>query len=351
MIKYSAKILLSFLALTALAKAGHVGNIDLLEGCGSCHVGHGLNNEPMLDHAEEKLCYQCHGTATEMSKMVSDGKLASWAKPGNIKAEFQKQYRHPVEEGSGHTPTERLPMVDGSPADHAECADCHNPHQTNAQRGQIEKVSGYSLSEMYLEEVKEEYEICLKCHSDNESFRSDGTNIRRQFDIISKSQHPVTKLATGKNRTSLTSQAVGMQKMKCSTCHTSDDANGPKGPHGSRYRFLLSGNYDIDSYADESPYAYQFCYSCHDRSSILGDESFEHHRSHIEGDQLSGRSGTSCYSCHASHGSTNDKLINFNPEVVSSSGLSNKIEYRSQGLESGVCYLTCHNHDHDPAAY
>ena len=143
-----------------------------------------------------------------------------------------------------------------------------------------------------------------------------------------------------------------MSSMTCSDCHSSSDADAPRGPHGSDYRFLLNANYDTGIHVEESSFAFEFCYRCHDRSSILANESFPLHREHIQGDPISGRSGTSCYTCHASHGSRSQPyLLEFNERAVTPEDLTRRLEFRSTGVNSGECYLKCHDYNHGPSTY
>lgn len=348
--------LLALVGLIMLQPTGllaHVDNIFLPEGCGSCHVGHGMAGEPMLTHSEEEFCYRCHGTEGKSSAMKSQGLLAPSADPADLEREFRKMYRHPVSEGFGHAPDERLPSLSASSVEHAECVDCHNPHQ-RIRPGEPQKhdVSGYSLSGQYLESTLHEYEICLKCHSSTIGSESSKDDMKTAFSLTMTSQHPVTRPSTGGKSVSLSSALGAAGTMKCSDCHTNDDRNGPRGPHGSNYRYLLSGNYDTDIYADESPFTYEFCYSCHDRSSILGDRSFPYHRMHIVGNPIEDIKGTSCRTCHSSHSSqTNPHLIDFNREAVTGEPVTGKILYNSTGRNSGECYLTCHGQVHSPGRY
>lgn len=347
---------ITFIGLTALFCGqgyAHVDNHFLLEGCGSCHVGHGISNEPMLAASQEQFCYQCHGSEEKASLMISEGKLSAAAIPEDIEREFDKMYRHPVEEGTGHTPNEVLPQPNGARVDHAECVDCHNPHQKITKiAGQPIEVTGYSLTGRYLQSSQHEYEICLKCHTGNSGLLSDEKDMRQVFSVSTASQHPVTKPASIDKPASLFKSATPGVQMRCSDCHTNDNPDGPRGPHGSNYEFLLSGNYDTDIYADESPFAYQFCYSCHDRSSILDNESFPLHREHIVGQPLKGIKGTSCFTCHASHSSkSNLHLIEFNTEAVQRNQNSGAVSYSSTAIGSGECYLTCHGYSHNPGRY
>ncbi len=347
-----AGIFLTIILLFAFQKsAAHVDSELLPENCGSCHVGHGLSGQPMLSELEEKFCYKCHGSESNRLEMVSQGKLSPLANPADLEKEFKKPYRHPVESGIGHRPGEQLPSIGGGAPTHAECVDCHNPHQRiNSGSKENSDVPGYSITGQYVESSRYEYETCLKCHSDISDINT--SNLVSEFSPSAGSQHPITVMASGTSNISLLNNFVGKSRMKCSDCHTNDDSNGPRGPHGSNHKYLLSGNYDTEIYNEESPYAYEFCYSCHDRFSILSNESFKYHREHIKGDPTRNAQGTSCYTCHASHGSPDNKhLIKFNLNAVSGDSETGIIRYSTDGFGGGECYLTCHNHSHNPAKY
>lgn len=337
--------------LTA-ATPGHIDNPLLIEGCGSCHVGHGLSNEPMLNLSEERFCYQCHGSSNERNRMIEAGKLSGAASLKDVEAEFQKAYRHPVVEGAGHSPQEELPLLGEGSANHAECVDCHNPHSRVHDGGSARKVKSYSLAGRRMDAAAHEYEICLKCHSDHLTLGTGERVLTDDFALDARSQHPVTRPGTTAPVPSLITPLAGDRTMGCSDCHRSDDAGAPAGPHGSRHRHLLSGNYDTAVQTQESAYAFEFCYSCHDRSSILSDESFPYHSLHLTGNPASGSAGTSCYTCHVSHGSrTQPFLLEFNPRAVRPEDLTRQIRYTSTGTRSGECYLNCHGHNHGPGRY
>lgn len=307
----------------------------------------------MLDRAEEELCYKCHGSEAEKYTMVLKGKLAAGAPALNIKDEFSKPYRHPVAEGVGHSSVEKLPSFKATAVQHAECADCHNPHE-RIYPGEKHsyQVTGLTLSGQYTESSTKEYEICLKCHFQNGGFDVAKRSLKKQFSIGAVSQHPVTQASKSRSSMSLIDRASVGSLMKCSDCHTNDDPDGPRGPHGSNHKYMLSGNYDDDKYADESSYAYEFCYSCHDRSSILSNESFPLHKEHIQGDPIRDIPGTSCFSCHSAHGSQdNPFLLDFNPNAVTRDSNTGLIRYQSTGDKSGECYLNCHDYNHSPGRY
>jgi hypothetical protein len=101
----------------------------------------------------------------------------------------------------------------------------------------------------------------------------------------------------------------------------------------------------------ESAQAYALCYSCHDRTSILNNESFPRHRMHIVGER------SPCSACHDAHGSdahagnpTGSNLINFRTDVVSPNG-SGQLFFRDDGRFRGACSLRCHGEGHSNENY
>lgn len=339
--------------LIAAAGFAHVDSPLLTDSCGSCHVGHGQSGQPMLAMAEEDFCYQCHGSDSERARMVAEGRLVPGARLQDMRPEFNKAFSHPVSQTGEHRPGEVIPTLSGGKTDHAECVDCHNPHQRIAAgKSMVQNVSGFTLAGVHLETGAREFQICLKCHTDRVGTGDSNRSLVRAFAGTARSQHPVTMPSPGLNLPSLRNPPLQAGFMKCSDCHRSDDPGAPKGPHGSDHESMLAGNYDRNVYTRESPFAFEFCYSCHDRLSILGNESFPYHREHIEGDLVSGRQGTSCYSCHASHGSPdNEHLILFNPSAVTGERTGRGVQYQSTGARSGQCYLECHGHNHNPGEY
>jgi predicted CXXCH cytochrome family protein len=352
----TGSVLLS-VALLLVIPAGpvvaHIGNTFLTDECGSCHVGHGKSGEPMLAKSEEEFCYQCHGSDIERSRMIAEGRLIPSPKLQDLRTDFDKLFAHPVDRPGGTRSVEELVSMSMSEVTHAECVDCHNPHaRTGAGKQMNSGVSGYSLGGQILERSLYEYEICLKCHAGNLNTGGGELAIRRAFATSVRSQHPVTVASADRSSPSLLRERNTGALMKCSDCHRSEDPDGPSGPHGSNHEFMLSGHYDRGVTVAESSLAYEFCYSCHDRFSILGNESFPYHREHVEGDLLTGRRGTSCFSCHASHGSPDyPHLIRFNLQAVSRTSGGLPIQYIEEGAGSGSCVLECHGYEHSPGSY
>ncbi|MHB8882091.1 MAG: cytochrome c3 family protein [Thermodesulfovibrionales bacterium] len=287
-------------------------------GCSACHRGHGRPGTQMLRKAMPELCYDCHG--------ISQSGLSSGASTDVFFA-MKKRYRHPVEETSGlHRSDEKLPERTPSTPRHVSCLDCHSPHiseKDEPTKGAIGHA-GYGAAR---KKAARASEICYKCHSDNANKTSQGSDTLQDFDSSNTSYHPVERVARDRSKSII--QEFSGKTMECTDCHV---------PHGTDVEHMLRANYrTLDG--SESAAAYELCYTCHRRDSILGDQSFKYHKKHIVFE------GTSCKTCHNAHGSrNNNRLIVFNPAVVtpSKSGL---LQYSKIGQEID-CFLNCHGAEH-----
>ena len=134
---------------------------------------------------------------------------------------------------------------------------------------------------------------------------------------------------------------------------TASGGTGAKGPHGSNISPLLSAPYERMDNIAESAATYALCYKCHDRNSIIGNESFSGHSKHIVDNK------TPCSICHDPHGipsaqgsATNHaRLINFDTSIVQRDRITGRLEFQTSGDRAGNCYLTCHGVDHSPKSY
>jgi len=327
--------------------------------CTSCHKIHSASGRERLLRfsADEDNCLNCH-----------NGSVAAT----NIAGEVRKPSGHPVELfDRRHDPTEDSRVM----RRHVECTDCHNPHAVAADlAGSIsgpslglagpttQFVSGIDRVGRPLERARFEYEICFKCHADNLSRpplpeisrQITQTNARLEFQPTNPSFHPVIGPRHNNDVVSLIAPWRVGSMMKCTDCHNSDDASagqgGTSGPHGSIYEPLLIDRYVTEGLPVESARSYAFCYRCHDRQSILGDESFPLHSEHVV------RGRAPCSACHDAHGisrtqgnsRSNSSLINFDLSRVrpASGGLGARIEYKDTGPFRGSCTLTCHSVTH-----
>ncbi len=320
--------------------------------CAACHVSHGAEQRNQLLRARSyDLCIGCHDGITAV-----DVHNVSGRRSGHQPARFR-----PV-----HDPDEDPRTM---PA-HVECVDCHNPHAVRpdpfANTGALganaiaslspalAETPGISLGGSPVERASADYEVCFRCHADNpvpianriRRDREELGNIRRQFLPSTASAHPVTFVSQNVAETpSLLPAARTDRVLTCQDCHNNPDArelggSGPNGPHGSRFDFLLAARYETADFTAESPQSYALCYQCHDRNSILGDESFSLHRVHV----VDGRSP--CSACHTAHGvggsaREHSHLINFDISIV-----SGERQFIDTGRFEGNCTLTCHGVRH-----
>jgi len=327
----------------SLVERPHGDKSKLLKGCGSCHKGHGIFNTPMLPETKELFCFSCHGDSFNVEITRKKGKLAKDTKAANIQREFEKPYRHPIETAGIHVYNEILPEIDSSKPRHVSCVDCHHYHYVR-EENKMAGIRGTNGQGVRSGNVISEYELCFNCHSYSANLPADQSNKAEKFDIANPSYHPV--IAPGRNTDvpSLMPPLTVSSLIKCTDCHNNDDPLGPKGPHGSQYRYMLTKNFtQIDG--PEDVFQYELCYSCHRRSSILGNEGFQFHSLHI----ISVR--TSCRTCHNPHGSKeHPHLIDLNNTSImpSSSGQLTFIDF---GSMAGQCFLNCHGKDHNPAVY
>ncbi|MDH3595106.1 MAG: cytochrome c3 family protein [Rhodospirillales bacterium] len=322
-------------------------------GCENCHSPHNAGGHAgLLNYlVEEDNCLTCHNGNVAFS---------------DIESELLKTEAHRVQDFVGiHDPTEDFTTL---VTNHVECVDCHNSHRVNGLPaspprvpGALAGVKGITVSGTQVEEASFSYEVCFKCHADNNvlSFLEISrqilqVNTRFEFDIANPSYHPVEIIGRNPNVPSLLSPYTVNSVIYCTDCHNSDDSPavggvGPSGPHGSSYRFLLERNYTTTDFTTESSFAYDLCYKCHDRTSILGNESFTAHDSHITGQQ------TPCSACHDPHGISsmqgtelnNTHLINFDINIVQPNG-AGELRFEDKGILTGECYLTCHGAEHAP---
>ena len=328
----------------AVSEAGHADPQLLIEGCGSCHVGHGSPGQPMLPHHEERNCLQCHGNDADRYAAVASGHLAQRAAPVRVDDLFSRPYRHPVAISSGeHRLGEDHDATGARTRRHVECVDCHPPH---APRGVA--PPGFATSALgsgVLLAGRPEHEVCFGCHGAVANLPYGATDKQREFDPANASYHPI-QAAARQTSPSLIGGRLPGDRMSCSDCHGPDGDDARSGPHGSRNPFLLKGVYVVRDGSNDAIGAYESCFDCHARGSVLSDETFAGHTGHVVGAQIS------CYSCHDSHGSREyPALIRFNKDLRHGSvqpSSSGRLEYVP---DTGGCYLSCHGVDHDPLVY
>ena len=328
--------------------------------CSSCHQPHTAPSGAYLLRGATvaDACARCHagqtptgGAEQGTNVLVDMSKISNHNKPGTID----------------------LKKVQ---AEQVNCNDCHGSHSMGTGTAvaptippSLGSVAGMNASGALVPVAQFEYEVCFKCHSG----ATGGTttlrppsitrqvtqaDVRLQFSPSAVSFHPVQAPGKSTDVPSLIPTLNTSSMIYCSDCHASDTGKsaggtGASGPHGSSVLPMLKAQYDRMDNIAESPAAYALCYTCHERASILANESFSGHSRHIVDAK------TPCSVCHDPHGipsgqanATNHAhLMNFDTSVVLPDRITGRREYISTGARAGTCYLTCHNVDHSPKTY
>lgn len=319
--------------------------------CFNCHTPHAAaGRERLLKFVnEEDNCLVCH-----------NGHVAD----SDINSAFQKISVHPLDLATGeHDPTESV-LVSNR---HVECQDCHNGHAVLPDSGDedpsgtLTDVAGIDIYGSEIDPISHEYQLCFRCHGDTQDQAVIYTNrlvpepnIRIDYDPANPSYHPVAGTGQNANVPSLIPPLTASSIIKCTDCHNNDDLSSTaRGPHGSDYTPILERQYQTLDNTAESSTVYALCYKCHDRDSILGNQSFPKHERHIS-------SGSPCNACHDPHGvlpnggingnHSGTHLINFDLDIVQPNP-AGQLFFEDTGELSGNCYLTCHNKNHNPCNY
>ncbi len=321
-------------------------------GCENCHLPHSSGaGRRLLNYVnEEDNCLSCH-----------DGSVAS----SNIEAVLFRRYGHRVQNYQGiHDAAEDFTLENVSK--HVECTDCHNAHQANDApslggsmvSGATRGASGVSAGGSAVKEARYVYEICFKCHADNNVIdaltimrQHDQLNTREEFDPANPSFHPVEAPGKNPNVISLLPPYTASSIISCTDCHGNSDPSAVPGPHGSDYPHLLIDRYITDDFTPESSFSYALCYKCHSQSILMNEVSFPH-KLHVVDQKAP------CSACHDPHGVSsmqgnalhNSHLINFDLSIVSPDN-TGRLEFNDLGRYSGECFLNCHGKLHNPDGY
>jgi predicted CXXCH cytochrome family protein len=201
--------------------------------CRNCHKPHTALGTPLTRGAEENTCYDagCHGTNNPITGNITAASGTTWR---NIQAEMNKAHAHPTNTVTGlhqDLPSGEAVAQLGSSNRHAECPDCHNPHQAQppatvekSTRGSIRisltlkgtwgvepvwpapsklmttnantfvtpatfnKVSGAQLTD--------EYQVCMKCHSNYVTLPVGARNIAAEINPGNSSYHGIVPCPT-----------------------------------------------------------------------------------------------------------------------------------------------------------
>jgi predicted CXXCH cytochrome family protein len=335
-----------------------------------CNACHQIGNTSITDHQNCNACHQPHSapsgpyllrgaTVSETCLTCHDGNTQG---APNIAQDLNKPYIHET-----YSPVDPLdPQYM-----HTSCTSCHDPHTMNQGSApaplvhpNFGDIDGVNASGSLVAKASFEYEVCFKCHADQQAVPPTvsrlipDNNARTQFSPGAISYHPVEAAGKNPDVPSLRAGWSTSSYVSCSDCHSSNSGTdgggtGPNGVHGSNFSPLFVARYETADYTSESAQAYALCYMCHDRNSILGDDSFDKHKKHIQGEDAP------CSACHTGHGiasgqgttNGNSHLINFDTSIVFPDPDTGRLEFRDTGRFRGECYLTCHGEDHSPEDY
>jgi predicted CXXCH cytochrome family protein len=290
--------------------------------CAVCHRSHSSNSARLLPTAgpESTLCFTCHdGTGANID--VSAQFLQANTQNDASTSSF---YRHDATAQTSHS----LAVSDefsGIFNRHAECGDCHNPHQshgtTQAQETnsgwtpsyRLQGISGVSVANAGAgstpaytfhagngDPISREYELCFKCHSGSTTLIPNDLaypsrnmlDAAVEFNPANASFHPVESAGTNPDRNgAMTASLLGgntwkftpTSTVRCSNCHANGNLTLSSDPgvdlplHVSQYRGLLLRNYAdrvltnpgfsaSDGYAATN---FTLCFLCHSDSPFV----------------------------------------------------------------------------------
>lgn len=331
---------------------GYTATTDKCATCHRAHTGSGLNtiSNPM---PVSNLCFTCHDTAGTGSNYRTQAQYTDPNVTPNDPA-IGAFYSHPA---TSLTPTGHVNAYTdefrGVFNRHAECTDCHNPHQADASMptptssgwqisGSLKGISGASVTNSltpgatpvyaWTTAVAYGYQLCFKCHSSYTILRTYTKDSDKKWDKATEfnpnnaSNHAVE--GPGKNTTSrmATSLAGGSaykmwtfttsETLRCEFCHGDYRLATTPGPavtppakdarlnvHSSKYRGILMNNYrwrTLKSSTEQFNAAdFALCFQCHGSAPFTdtsgnsrSDTNFRFHGYHTNKITGQGSGGT-----------------------------------------------------------
>jgi predicted CXXCH cytochrome family protein len=365
---------------SVVATVGHNATDGTKALCENCHDPHGSNNARLTawtspsgytkitgtrdntstKGSESNLCFNCHG----WDNTAAGGYTGATAVTGsanvrlNIAQSMLQSYGHTstiIAYSDRHSDEETAGDLIGAANRHAECVDCHDPHEarpginatgTSASspvlkgvRGVVPAYTGtatwtvptsWQATELGTGNSYEAY-LCLKCHSSYlpgwsaqaPTAPSWGTTTTRETDLGQdfnpnnfsghnvlgsswpRSSYTVTTTAWSWPAYALNTTVTGSGwgtsngQMMCTDCH-SNDSGIARGPHGSNIPYSLIGTATTEWYTQTiSNWGNTVCNRCHRGVT----QSTVHANSN--------HSGYQCQQCHVRipHGWRSPKLL------------------------------------------
>ncbi len=332
-----------------------------------CNACHRLGNTTIAGHGQCDACHRQHtapsGAQLLKGANVTDTCLACHSGlPGpnqgaNVAIHLDKLSRH----------TEPPGVRNPHGLNNVACSACHEPHTLRTGTAaaptlspRLGEINGVDSSGAAVSRAQYEHEVCFKCHAGQTQTAAHvtrqlpQTDTRLEFAPSAVSYHPVEVVGRNLDVPSLRPGLSTSSLIYCTDCHAADGlTTTTRGAHGSSSSPLLVEPYETVDNTAESAASYALCYRCHERNSLLANQSFSSHSKHIVDYK------TPCSVCHDSHGiasaqgtATNHAhLINFDSTVVRPDPVTQRLEYRSTGFRQGECALICHDAPHSPRRY
>lgn len=318
--------------------------------CATCHSTHRAQSSSLvLADSQTAQCATCHGAA-------------GLGGPADIAAEFagatpndlgtRSFYSHELT-ANGHTTAKAEVAAGALSTRHAQCSDCHNPHDVTRAPAAYDAATGTwgkagstgtvgvlatfgaagtapTLTPLGEDDAKvtAEQQVCYTCHSpfatqlENDPARPsrDRTDVAKAFNPANTSYHPVE--APGRNQSRKMADSLSgyspyrlwtlqtTDTIRCTMCHTSGSTPAGTDPaaslpvHASANRGILVRPYENRQLPPRGEYRrtanFALCLTCHAQApytSVSGAgattaTNFGWHGMHIAGMALTGSGGT-----------------------------------------------------------
>lgn len=284
--------------------------------CIHCHEQHaGVDYLKFTSEVGYAFCTnaECHSSSGSASDIKTAWELRTYSHENAIPAMGCVDCHNPHFSGPSHTP-----VVDGNDATQGAVKGTPVRSITWSNPGSPAEGSHQYNSPSFAPtetSVTYEYEVCLKCHSDNTynpvtwpispNSGSIGqlTDQGEEFNPYNQSAHPITLGPSGQWKNAFLRanystaffspwNAAVDYTLHCSDCHGGDGTTDPKGPHGSNNIYMLKATTSVESWAN-GPYD-GLCLVCHNMANVTNF-----------GDHPDGRgahaTALGCFACHGSN--------------------------------------------------
>ncbi|MBI5839778.1 MAG: S8 family serine peptidase [Chloroflexi bacterium] len=382
----------------------HVDYTATSDDCAGCHRSHTATGIVLRwTWPEEQVCFTCHtagGTGTNIQPAFTLYTNTATSIFKHDAAGTNGVHRVGQNSGVSFSGLNR----------HIECEDCHEPHESTRDSVAGTTIPPMIQPEMYytsgvnptwtgpgapsafvwMDQAQREFQVCFKCHSTfttlptyqpdgwngaviaanglrkltsvNASQILDSRDLAQEFNPNHASFHPV--IAQGRNTVIPAGGFVpswsANSMVYCSDCHTnaSQPTNG-YGPHGSPRLHILFGANEystVDSNRVNLLGDGEICFRCHKKTTYAPTSNMESVNTRFHNGTMNlhelhsgGPNGESapCYVCHDSHGSEQQRLINFDTATVTiNAGYTSQSAWVWNGT-TGTCFIACHGTSHN----